>query len=187
LFHRSPFIRHAADIRRRRSALDPAATRVAREAAPERTHRVPAHRAIARTHILPQGCRCRGRDYNRLRVIRQSLARPFLPPKEFTMSNSSERTREKVVEEFSNVLYEAEQMLKDAAGETGDKARNLRDQVESKLLHAKLRMQELEGQAVDRAKVAARVTDDYVHDHPWQSIGMAAAIGFVVGLLLNRR
>ena len=103
------------------------------------------------------------------------------------MSAPAERTREKVVEEFSNVLYEAEEMLKDAAGETGDKARNLRDQVESKLLHAKLRLQELEGQAVDRAKVAARATDDFVHDHPWQAIGAAAALGFVAGLLLNRR
>lgn len=103
------------------------------------------------------------------------------------MSAPTERTREKVVEEFSNVLYEAEEMLKDAAGETGEKARNLRDQVESKLLRARLRLQELEGQAVDRAKVAARATDNYVHDHPWQAIAVAAGIGFVAGLLLNRR
>jgi ElaB/YqjD/DUF883 family membrane-anchored ribosome-binding protein len=103
------------------------------------------------------------------------------------MSDSAERTREQVVEEFSNVLNEAEEMLKAAASESGEKARNLRDQVESKLLHAKLRLQDLEGQAVDRAKVAARATDDYVHDHPWTSIGIAAAIGFIAGLLLNRR
>ena len=103
------------------------------------------------------------------------------------MSASAERTREKVVEEFSNVLSEAEDMLKSAASESGEKARNLRDQVESKLLHAKLRLQELEGQAVDRARVAARATDNYVHDHPWQAIGVAAAIGFIAGLLMNRR
>ena len=103
------------------------------------------------------------------------------------MSAPAERTRDKIVDEFSTVLYEAEKMLKKAATETGDKARNLRDQVESKLLHAKLRLQELEGQAVDRAKVAARATDDFVHDHPWQAIGVAAAVGFVVGLLMNRR
>jgi ElaB/YqjD/DUF883 family membrane-anchored ribosome-binding protein len=78
-------------------------------------------------------------------------------------------------------------MLKSAASESGEKARNLRDQVESKLLHAKLRLQELEGQAVDRAKMAARATDNYVHDHPWQAIGVAAAIGFIAGLLMNRR
>jgi len=40
---------------------------------------------------------------------------------------------------------------------------------------------------VDRARVYARVTDDYVHDNPWQAIGIAAAVGFVAGLLMNRR
>jgi ElaB/YqjD/DUF883 family membrane-anchored ribosome-binding protein len=103
------------------------------------------------------------------------------------MSANTESTRGKIVDEFAAVLTEAEDLLKAAGSATGDKARDLRTQVESKLLHAKLRLQELEGQAVDQAKAAARVTDEYVHDHPWQSIGVAAAIGFVAGLLLNRR
>lgn len=99
----------------------------------------------------------------------------------------SEMTREKLVDDFATVLSEAEEMLKRAASETGDKARDLRSQVETKLLHAKLRLQELEGEAVDRAKVAARATDDYVHGHPWQAVGIAAAVGLIAGLLLNRR
>ena len=102
------------------------------------------------------------------------------------MSNS-EMSREKLVDDFATVLAEAEEMLKRAATETGDKAKDLRSQVETKLLHAKLRLQELEGEAVDRAKAAARATDDYVHDNPWQAIGVAAAIGVAIGLLLNRR
>ena len=103
------------------------------------------------------------------------------------MTDPAEQTRTKLVDEFSNVLSEAEDMLKRAANETGDKARDLRSQVEAKLLTAKLRLQELEGQAVDRAKEAARATDDYVHEHPWQSIGIAAAIGVLIGLMMNRR
>ncbi len=103
------------------------------------------------------------------------------------MSASSESTRDKLVDEFSAVLSEAEDLLKAAGTATGEKARDLRSQVESKLLHAKLRLQELEGEAIDHAKAAARATDDYVHGHPWQSIGIAAAVGFVAGLLLNRR
>ena len=99
----------------------------------------------------------------------------------------SEDARNKMVDEFSAVLTEAEDMLKRAASETGDKAKDLRSQVEAKLLAAKLRMQELQGQAVDRAKETARATDDYVHDNPWQAIGIAAIVGFVVGLLMNRR
>src|SRR5512141_1825670 len=106
---------------------------------------------------------------------------------EAQMAAEGETARTRLVDDFSAVLAEAEDMLKRAADETGEKARDLRSQVETKLLHAKLRLQELEGQAMDQAKEAARATDDYVHDHPWQSIGIAAAVGFAAGLLLNRR
>jgi len=78
-------------------------------------------------------------------------------------------------------------MLKKASNETGDRARDLRAQVEAKLLAAKLRLQEMQGDAVDRARDAARATDDYVHDNPWQAVGVGAAVGFVVGMLMTRR
>ena len=29
--------------------------------------------------------------------------------------------------------------------------------------------------------------DDYVHDHPWQAVGVAAGVGLLIGLLLNRK
>ena len=99
----------------------------------------------------------------------------------------SENARDKLVEEFSSVLSEAESMLDKASRETGDKARDLRSQVEARLLSAKLKLQELEGIAVDGAKQAARVTDDFVHEHPWQAIGVAAGVGLAIGLLMNRR
>ena len=103
------------------------------------------------------------------------------------MADNIESSRDKLVDEFSSVLTEAEDMLKRAANETGDKAKDLRAQVEAKLLAAKLQLQELQGLAADRAKEAARATDDYVHDHPWQVVGIAAGIGFLAGLLMNRR
>lgn len=101
--------------------------------------------------------------------------------------STTESSRQSIIDDFANVLSEAETLLKAAATETGEKARDLRQQVESKLLSAKLKLQELQGEAVDRAKEAARATDDYVHDHPWQAIGIAAAIGLAAGLLINRR
>ena len=39
----------------------------------------------------------------------------------------------------------------------------------------------------DRAKAAARATDDFVHDNPWKAIGIAAGVGFLLGLLVNRK
>jgi ElaB/YqjD/DUF883 family membrane-anchored ribosome-binding protein len=98
-----------------------------------------------------------------------------------------ETTRDKLVEDFGTVLSEAETLLDKAGKETGERARDLRAQVEAKLQSAKSRLKDLESQASDRAREAARVTDDYVHDHPWQSVGAAAAIGFLVGLMMNRR
>jgi ElaB/YqjD/DUF883 family membrane-anchored ribosome-binding protein len=105
----------------------------------------------------------------------------------FLLEPTMTLTREKLVDDFSEMLTEAEDLMKRAANETGERAKDLRTQVEAKLLAAKLRLQELQGDAVDQAKAAARVTDDYVHDNPWQAIGAAAAIGFVVGLMMNRR
>ena len=103
------------------------------------------------------------------------------------MSAKTDGSREKLVDDLATVLADAEEMLRRAAGETGDKARDLRSQVETQLLRAKLRLQEFEADAVDKAKAAARVTDDYVHENPWPVIGVSAVIGIAVGLLLNRR
>lgn len=96
-------------------------------------------------------------------------------------------SRESLLDDFSAMLTEAEELLRRAGNETGERAKDLRAQVEAKLLAAKLKLQELEGEAFDRAKAAARVTDDYVHDNPWGAIGVAAAAGFLIGLLITRR
>jgi len=98
-----------------------------------------------------------------------------------------ERSREALVKDFADVLTEADTLLKQAAKESGDRATDLRAQVEAKLRTAKLKLQDLQDDAVDRAKAAARATDEYVHDNPWQAIGVGAAIGFLLGLALGRR
>jgi ElaB/YqjD/DUF883 family membrane-anchored ribosome-binding protein len=98
-----------------------------------------------------------------------------------------ERGRKSLVKDFGDVLAEAESLLKQAASETGDRASDLRSQVESKLLSAKIKLQDMQDDAVDRAKAAAKVTDDYVRDNPWQAIGAAAAVGFLVGVLVSSR
>jgi ElaB/YqjD/DUF883 family membrane-anchored ribosome-binding protein len=103
------------------------------------------------------------------------------------MSINVERTRDQLVDDFSAVLDEAEDLLQKSSKESGERARDLRDQVQAKLLSAKVRLQEIQDDAVDRAKDAARATDDYVHDNPWQAVGVAAAIGFIAGMALSRR
>ena len=100
---------------------------------------------------------------------------------------NQQRGRKSVVKDSGDTLSEAETLLKQAATETGERASDLRAQVEAKLRSAKLKLQDLQDDAIDRAKAAARVTDDYVRDNPWQAIGAAAAVGFLAGLLVSRR
>ena len=52
---------------------------------------------------------------------------------------------------------------------------------------AKEVMQDAQSAVLEKGKAAARATDDYVHDHPWKAVGIAAAVGFVLGLIVNRR
>jgi ElaB/YqjD/DUF883 family membrane-anchored ribosome-binding protein len=40
---------------------------------------------------------------------------------------------------------------------------------------------------VGGAKDAARATDEYVHEHPWGAVGIAALAGLAIGVLIARR
>ena len=40
---------------------------------------------------------------------------------------------------------------------------------------------------IEKTRAAARATDDYVHENPWQAVGIGAGVGFLLGLVLGRR
>lgn len=99
-------------------------------------------------------------------------------------------TREKLLQDFNAVVAETEQLLKDAASAGGDKANAIRGDIEVKLRSAREKLTELEHAAVEKTKAAAQATDTYVHEKPWQAIGITAGVsvlvGITIGLLLNR-
>lgn len=111
------------------------------------------------------------------------------------MTHTTEVTREKLLQDFNLVIAETEELLKAAATAGGDKANAWRANVEQNLRAAKDKLVELEHAAAERtraaATAAAKATDTYVHDKPWQAVGITAGVGVLVGitigLLLNRR
>ena len=103
------------------------------------------------------------------------------------MTSSAETTRSRLADELSNAVAEAQAILQNATTETGERAHDLRVQVEEKLRQARFKLQDLNSTARDQAVEAARAADDFVHARPWQAVGIAAAAGVVIGLLLNRR
>jgi ElaB/YqjD/DUF883 family membrane-anchored ribosome-binding protein len=96
-------------------------------------------------------------------------------------------TREQLVADMKTVIADAEELLKATAGAAGDRIAAARARAELTVRNAKAKLADLNAEMVDRAKDAARTTDDYVHEHPWQAIGLAAAAGLVAGLLISRR
>jgi ElaB/YqjD/DUF883 family membrane-anchored ribosome-binding protein len=100
---------------------------------------------------------------------------------------NTDMTRENLIANFKVVLADAEEMLKATASQTGEKAAEMREKVSEHLKRAKIRLQEEQEKVIVRTKEVAGATDDYVHDHPWQAVGVAAGVGFLLGLLIGRR
>jgi len=103
------------------------------------------------------------------------------------MSELSAIQKEKLMSDLKHVLADAEALLAATADDAGEEVSRLRSRVTATLSQAKTGLIEAQAAVVDKAKVAAKATDEYVHDNPWKSIGIAAGAGLLVGLLIGRR
>src|SRR5688572_16395091 len=98
-----------------------------------------------------------------------------------------EVSRDQLIEEFNTVVADTEQLLRSMASAGGEKAGALRESAEQKLAATKERLRSLQKTGSEKASAAAKSADEYAHAHPWHVIGLAAAAGIALGLLLNRR
>ena len=96
-------------------------------------------------------------------------------------------SKEKLVNDMKIVIADAEEILRATANQAGEKVGELRERIQERLRDAKVRLQDAEAALVDKTKAAARATDDFVHENPWQAVGVAAAIGLALGVLIGRR
>lgn len=96
-------------------------------------------------------------------------------------------TQEKLVNDIKSVISDAEEMLSHTADQSGDKISQLRARVKARLGDARERLIDAEAALRHNTKVAARAADDYVHESPWTAVGVAAAVGLLVGLIIGRR
>jgi len=96
-------------------------------------------------------------------------------------------SREKLVEDLKAVVNDAEALLKATANQTGEKIAEVRAKAEESLKTAKVRIAEEGMEIMEKAKSAAKSTDEFVHAHPWKAVGIGAIAGFAIGLLISRR
>lgn len=99
----------------------------------------------------------------------------------------ADSTSSNLLDESQDILQKTEKLIGDAAAATGKDAEALQARIIAGLREAKLRLTSAEEIALKKAKAAAQATDQYVHENPWKAIGIGAAVGVVIGMLIARR
>lgn len=96
-------------------------------------------------------------------------------------------SKAKLAADLRVVIADAEDLLKATAAQQGEKINAVRTRVEGSLDAARCWVVELEQAAEEKAKEAAKATDVYVHENPWQAVAIAAGVGFIFGTLARRK
>jgi ElaB/YqjD/DUF883 family membrane-anchored ribosome-binding protein len=96
-------------------------------------------------------------------------------------------SKEELIANFKVMIADAEALLKATAGQGGEKLAELREKTEASLKVVKEAMADAQDAVIAKAKAAAKASDVYVHENPWEAIGIAAGVGFAIGWLIGRR
>jgi ElaB/YqjD/DUF883 family membrane-anchored ribosome-binding protein len=96
-------------------------------------------------------------------------------------------TKEQLISDFKVVIADAEALIRATANQGGEAVVNLRAKAEESLAAAKVKLADAQEALIEKGKIAAQATDDYVHEKPWHAVGIAAGVGLVIGLLIGRR
>ena len=98
---------------------------------------------------------------------------------------------EKLKEDLRNLAQTLEDLLAVTANETSSEFQDLRERARARLAEARSRLtdrgSELYQQASETLRATAQQTESYVREHPWTSIGLGAAVGMLIGVLMGRR
>jgi ElaB/YqjD/DUF883 family membrane-anchored ribosome-binding protein len=100
---------------------------------------------------------------------------------------SDDVSKEQLIADLNVVVADAEALVKATAGHGGEALAAVRAKAEASLGVAKAKLSEAQAALLAKTRAAAKATDEYVHVHPWQAIGVGTAVGLLVGMLISRR
>jgi len=88
--------------------------------------------------------------------------------------------------DMKTLVKDAQELFREAASATGDKADELRNKGLTLLEAAVETAQNAHTAAIEKGKIVAARTDDYVHENPWRAVAISAGLGLLVGLVIGR-
>lgn len=89
--------------------------------------------------------------------------------------------------EFRNLVADVEELIKRVAHVDDADLARAREKVENTLHAAKTAVHDGTERVKTAARHAADTTDQYVHTNPWSAVGIAAAAGAAIAVLLSTR
>lgn len=98
-----------------------------------------------------------------------------------------EAPKEKLIAEMKQMVSDTEELLSATASQTGEIATLARSRMQNSLKMIKSRLHAAEASIITHSREGAKAADQYVHDYPWQSIGISACVGVVIGMLIKRQ
>lgn len=102
-------------------------------------------------------------------------------------SGRSATTKSGSTGEFSNFVSDIEHLITSMTSLTGQDLERAKQKLAERVEAAKLTITETGGRIADTARESARATDTYVRENPWQSVGIGAILGLLVGIAVSRK
>jgi ElaB/YqjD/DUF883 family membrane-anchored ribosome-binding protein len=102
------------------------------------------------------------------------------------MSNNSNpdasSSREKLVEDMKVLSKDVQELLKATASVVGEKAADARARVQDSLKVAQDKFSTVQENVRAKSQEAFEKSDAYVRENPWNAVGIAVGIGFLLGI-----
>jgi ElaB/YqjD/DUF883 family membrane-anchored ribosome-binding protein len=100
---------------------------------------------------------------------------------------SKDTTSENLRAELKSLADTLEEVLSSSADKSKEEVSKLRSKAEQALKESRYRLGETGDVLAKQTREAAARADEYVRDNPWTGVGIGAAVGVVLGVLLTRR
>ena len=97
--------------------------------------------------------------------------------------NAVERNTDALVNDLKRVVRHSEELLASTSEAVGEKASQARKRLAEAVQSANDRCVNLQ----ERTLEAARNANSLVREHPYETIALGIVVGFVAGVLLNRK
>ena len=95
--------------------------------------------------------------------------------------------RDQLMSDLKSVIQDAESWLRNGSQMTGEELALARAKFERTISGAKADLIRFEETVVQRTKEAAKATDEFVTENPWKAVGVGAAAGILIGMLIARK